>query len=297
MLNREVRLSCIHQLDALYDEYEVFSVGSDGCVHKLPDVDTLKPLICSKRPFKLVSPFIPQSHNNSFWQYLKAIAEIADRGQIDLVANDYGVLYELNRCGLSKHFNVWAGRLLEYSFSEVPYLDQMLGNEDISKFSDNAVDARNTFMRAVVQSSYNNPYKIRFLKKMHVIGIEGNGIQAQLNSLRSVHESGLRIALHTPLIIAAAARACQVSRFSKLTPPNCASYCDKVIKLKMKEVVPVMGRSAAPADNEAVELVPSLTVLGNVIHFESQLPPDSDLDFVDTIITDYRVLNHASEKV
>ena len=128
MYKHEIRFST-------YEDFKMYSmtnckglsisIGSEGCIRKIPDISTLIKIAEEVEHYKLVIPFVPQEHLNYVKNYLLSIIE--NKIPIKLVVNDLGILFFLR--GINYDKKVILGKMFDWSYSQIPWVDNVLRDE------------------------------------------------------------------------------------------------------------------------------------------------------------------------
>lgn len=128
MYKHEIRFST-------YEDFKMYSmtnckgrsisIGSEGCIRKIPDISTLIKIAEEVGHYKLVIPFVPQEHLNYVKSYLLSIVE--NKIPIKLVINDLGIIFFLRTVNYDE--KVILGKMFDWSYSKIPWSDNVLRDE------------------------------------------------------------------------------------------------------------------------------------------------------------------------
>lgn len=219
MYKHEIRFST-------YEDFKMYSmtnckgrsisIGSEGCIRKIPDINTLIKIAEEVGHYKLVIPFVPQEHLNYVKSYLLSIVE--NKIPIKLVINDLGIIFFLRTVNYDE--KVILGKMFDWSYSKIPWSDNVLRDES---------NANQEYFRT---SKLFDREKIKVFKQLGVCGVELGINVENLKNEKIMQEYGLDVYYHTGLETISYSRACPYIRENGLCEKD---SCHIARKITMKK--------------------------------------------------------------
>lgn len=266
-------------------DIEFIGIGSESCIHKLPDVKDVEKLMEAmgeSKKIKVILPFVPQVHIEKVKKYILNIVKLGSK--VTFVVNDYGILYYISNLKTDL-ISVNLGRFLERSIDLIPWKKNLLRSEsEINK-------------KILQQSSFSHEIKLDFFKNMKVKGIETSLSNGLINSFDVIKSSELDICVHYKNNTMAFTRACPVRRYfndENSCYTECASKCNELFELEFWEKWDadnaqrsLDSKDIYVKDQDVKSNYPKLYVSGNVVLREYIEDIESiDDERIDCIILD-----------
>lgn len=250
----------------------IFEIGSESCCIKFCyeiQQFTEHSQICSGKIFRLVTPRVPQEHMEAVIKTILIALHTLNITKV--IINDYGLLYELRKAGVSKEFVF--GRLLvrsqewEHNYRKRVHPDE---NSDI--------------LASWLYPSVLHKKKIELLRKMNVTGVELCPSNAVKEMLLHVNEFNMDAYVHYNSFVGAVGRACPCLKKEGIHKINCWKCCDNIHQLKLFKMY---GNFDEPTAEELSNFSRNYQI-GNIIYFknEAELFP---YDRCDGVIIDARI--------
>jgi len=289
----EVRISDLNQLNDVISygiDCDIIGVGDEGCVYKLPSPDDLPDIVDKVEEtgleFRLVTPFVPQSHFKYVFSLIQKLSEL--KNHVNIVINDYGLLHASQRLNIrNPHFII--GHFLSATHEASPWFELMVSQE--SEFVKNIC----------AQNFLNDSHLNTFLKRLGVVGIEAECLPNEVKSLQEIHERGLYIGLLLDFVPVTFSRVCHTSRFYRLHPPKCRTKCNSPLVLQITHYREwwIPRAEFKEISYELRQRIPKLYVYGNIVYRKSPIKLNKKLDFVDYVILDVKFysLKELSEEI
>lgn len=295
----EVRLSDADQLDAALGlDADIISLGSDGCPYKVPDVDLLRRtrerVMAAGKAFKVVTSVVPCNHYERMVGLIHSLAEQDEPVQV--VVNDYGLLYGAKEVWASSRLQPVAGVLMSLSRGRI-----IRGKEITDGFvhaltaagrPKEMIDLYKWLVGVTDQNSMHCRMRVRLLKEsFRVVGMECELAERVLPSLKAIRDLGLRVSAHVGRIVATVSRACPTARFFRESPPACAGRCNEVSTLTARGLSPLGVGAVLDSETEqrVLAAIPKFHIRGNVVLHEGLSAPDRvGPGSVDDVVIDIR---------
>jgi hypothetical protein len=261
------------------DYIDRISVGSEGCMYKVPAekelIDLLYKAVANGKSFSLVLPKISEKFMMTALEKINKINE--QKIPYTLIANDFGLLYACEKEGLLPQ-EVVIGRGVSRSFADCLWYEHILRDEDDYN------------KRTMIQNNMYDEDKKNVLNKFKVSGVECNMHINQEESYKNLFQLGYQVHVHYNYISVAFSRACQTARYHNVQAGNCKECCEKPINLTMNKIWTrdvTMKSREEQINRRIAELEPEFILHGNVLYRKSKEDADKlSLDYVSTIIFD-----------
>jgi len=266
------------------EDFDIISIGSEGCVHKIAElkkaITLSRELEIAGKEFSFITPKVPQKYMQPLLTYISKL--INENENISIVFNDLGLL---EGCKHNKVLPNKAiiGRGISRTFEECLWYEHILRDEtDINK-------------RTIIQNNMYDTNKSEFFSCYNVKGIECNMLKNQEESHRNLSKMGYELNLHYRYITTAFSRACQTARYFKSSVPNCTDKCRKGIELNMKNVWTrdiTLSTEEIDMDMELKKLNPRFILMGNVLMRKTDIAFEQiNYNNIHSIILDARLVS------
>ena len=203
-MEKAIYISDIQQLKKIKDfDFERLYFGTEFCDHLIPPVETVRKILLYASDESLRFSFVSPICSDSGIERLGSIFNILPSG-CEVIFNDWGVLYLLNKYFRNKRISLSLGRALVGQYKD-PRLVTVKNS------------LRKTFFK---KCNLNNPDFQDFLKNQNITRVELDNVYQGYN-FKAMH--GLKASLYYPYIFIAATTKC----LFKIEPMlrSCKSGC------------------------------------------------------------------------
>jgi len=200
--------------------------GSEFCEVKMPSLSVLEKAFAltyeAKKDFAYVTPRVSESGLSQVYEQLNFLNE---KGKIDVVVNDFGILSILSRYHeLIPHL----GRQMIHLPARCPWLKTEV--KDVVFFPLRTISRTKVVKSAediYSQTSLNYVPTIRFFQDLGVKGVDLDWIPKCFPYYDFIAKHGLNLSLHLHLVPVTITRKCHTARFlAENSPQTCSKPCE-----------------------------------------------------------------------
>lgn len=240
-----------------------FCVGTEGCVESFVyNVKCFFEQEYNKVDIIIVTPRVSEAYSAVVEEL---VIELYQRYNVlYMVVNDYGFLFQIQKYNWK---NIILGRTLIRSLSFTPWHKQIVADE-------NETMKQNIMGYNIVHRS-----KIKLFLDMGVVGVELCQNPYLDETVRFLHENGIKTWLHYNTIIGAIGRTCIYKRHYNAYQKNCCELCANKLEFKISKVW--TGRSTEEIDQElmGIDTIPPYFCKENVVYYvvdDTYIPKEID---------------------
>jgi hypothetical protein len=273
---REARIH-YEQIDSLpnafWNDFEVIGLGHIGCFHKMSLLTEyhLQRIYNLQKEIKIELPIIYENQMQSALHKLHSWMTYP----VSLVINDYGMLFELKKLGITENVPIYLGRNLISSFFNCPWYGNILIEEEI--------DVKEMWN----QVNVDNEEMIQFLKENKVVGIDIDISPYMEKSILELRNRGFEVNAFVQNPIASISRSCHIVRNLNEKIGSCQHLCNKPVQLQPMESWNRFDDAYKRISKTTREEIGQLLAYGNVVVSKTNSPLEIDYT-VDSICHDFR---------
>jgi len=257
-------------------------VGHETCPNHIDSVEdyikAFEKLESAGYEIKFQVPFTYQEH---FSKMFNLVAELIKAKEgMNLIVNDFGILYALRSNNLLDKCRIIVGSGLSYNYDLCPWFDHIaeVENKEV-----------NNYLRT---HNFNSQTNIEHMKEFGVEEIEVSIFEGLESSFSNFKSNGFELNGVLDLAIVSTSRACHIARLfghQDQIGNNCKEICSTPLKITTTHYWDMANSDSKLISKELQESIPQMHVHGNIICMHYNVDVKSTIfDYLDRVILDIR---------